>query len=383
MFRNFSGILVLALVLSLGNCVQVLAQTPVTIAFEGFDVDPELDIDGLAGATSFGFDGGFTGVGDNILVQSVAGNIIPAGSPIANVGGHLGIADGPGGGSGDRFARTFDTDAFGTFGFLDGDGNVSGADGTSLYIGFAIQTLAGVNANSAIEFNLDGTVNQFSFGNDGGDVGVGGDNAFGFDVNAASPDFGAAPGDAIAADVDLSVANTFVIRIDYDATGDTATLFANPTGLVEANETPVGSTSTPGVSLAFDAFGFLNFSNSPGALIDEFRIGTTFESALSNIEIPLLDGDTNLDGIVDIEDFNNIVNNFFNTGEAGSLAGEAIGAVDGVVDINDFIAFRTAFEAAGGDVSLLASFTAVPEPSALLLFGSAVLGTCAVRRRNK
>jgi hypothetical protein len=72
-------------------------------------------------------------------------------------------------------------------------------------------------------------------------------------------------------------------------------------------------------------------------------------------------GDTNGDGLVDLEDLNNVRNHFGGTGLGDTNA-------DGVVDLADLNAVRNNFGASAG---------AVPEPSAALLFslGALALGT--------
>jgi len=83
-------------------------------------------------------------------------------------------------------------------------------------------------------------------------------------------------------------------------------------------------------------------------------------------------GDTNGDGLVNIDDLNNVRNNFGATGAAdGSLAGDAF-PFDGLVNIDDLNAVRNDFGA---------GTAVVPEPSGLLLLMTALL-IIAVRRRR-
>lgn len=81
-------------------------------------------------------------------------------------------------------------------------------------------------------------------------------------------------------------------------------------------------------------------------------------------------GDTDADGIVDINDLNNVRNEFGLTGD--NLAGDPNG--DSIVDIDDLNLVRNNFGAAAGAA-------AVPEPaSGFLLATSALLACCMVRR---
>lgn len=81
-------------------------------------------------------------------------------------------------------------------------------------------------------------------------------------------------------------------------------------------------------------------------------------------------GDVNGDDLVTIADFEDIRDNYFSDGTNG---GEAVGAIDGRVDIQDFVIWKREFERAGGNASGLS--LSVPEPSAcaLLSLGAIVL----------
>lgn len=92
---------------------------------------------------------------------------------------------------------------------------------------------------------------------------------------------------------------------------------------------------------------------------------------------PFPAGDVDRNGVLNVNDFNLIRDNFFNTGPSdGSLVGEAFGAVDGVVDLTDFTLFRTSYEATGNSFSALLTASVAPEPSSLslLLTGVAAAG---------
>ena len=93
------------------------------------------------------------------------------------------------------------------------------------------------------------------------------------------------------------------------------------------------------------------------------------------------EGDVDDNGTIDLVDFGLIRDNFFDFSTdvpPVPVFGEAVGARDGVVDIRDFIVWKNAFEALGGDTSGLT----VPEP------GSGVMLICStgllalLRRRD-
>ncbi|MDZ4783736.1 MAG: PEP-CTERM sorting domain-containing protein [Planctomycetia bacterium] len=86
-------------------------------------------------------------------------------------------------------------------------------------------------------------------------------------------------------------------------------------------------------------------------------------------------GDTDNDGDVDITDLNGVRNNFGNTGQVGSTAGDAF-PFDGKVDISDLNAVRNNFGAAPGAQS-------VPEPASLGLVLTAVALVFAARQRRR
>lgn len=86
---------------------------------------------------------------------------------------------------------------------------------------------------------------------------------------------------------------------------------------------------------------------------------------------PLVEGDINLDGSVDLADFAIIRDN---QGTGASFEEGDIN-FDGSVDLRDFLMWRRLFEAAPG-----AAEAAVPEPSTLMLAALAVLGMLMIRR---
>ena len=88
---------------------------------------------------------------------------------------------------------------------------------------------------------------------------------------------------------------------------------------------------------------------------------------------PSTPGDTNADGLVNIDDLNNVRNNFGATGpNDGTLPGDAV-PWDGLVNVDDLNGVRNNFGA---------GVAAVPEPSTLALASLlAFVGVIARRRR--
>jgi PEP-CTERM motif len=95
-------------------------------------------------------------------------------------------------------------------------------------------------------------------------------------------------------------------------------------------------------------------------------------------------GDTNGDGVVDLTDYNNVIN-FFGTAEPAFTNGDSTG--DGTVDLNDYNDVINFFGAQvpqagleGGLVGPALAAVAIPEPTSLSLLG---LASCAMLRRKR
>ena len=92
---------------------------------------------------------------------------------------------------------------------------------------------------------------------------------------------------------------------------------------------------------------------------------------------PLLAGDANRDGRVDINDLTIVLSNYNQTGMTWSQ-GEFTG--DGTVDINDLTIVLAHY---GESVDSAAGMAPVPEPSCLVLLGIGGVGLLAGLRRKR
>lgn len=119
--------------------------------------------------------------------------------------------------------------------------------------------------------------------------------------------------------------------------------------------------------------GFVNslgFVSIPGADPNEVFYG---RHAITQLNSNLLDGDYNLDGVVDVADY---------TGWRDAVGSEAASALiadsngDGVIDDDDYNAWVTGFGSEAGGAGILA----VPEPSAALLAAGFLAASLPLRR---
>jgi hypothetical protein len=128
-------------------------------------------------------------------------------------------------------------------------------------------------------------------------------------------------------------------------------------------------------------------SNSDAAgIIDLSADGRTmFLNAVNYMAntVPLVPGDTDGDGVVELTDFDPIKNNFR---KAVTMRTQGDLVPNGVVDFNDFRQWKNAFLGAGGSADGLdLAFLTVPEPGTALLLVLAAFGLinrCARHRRQ-
>ena len=150
---------------------------------------------------------------------------------------------------------------------------------------------------------------------------------------------------------------------------------------VDGSEVPMTFNVTSGTGNDYD---LSYIAMGAGATPQQVGIDVDFFAYKEGLHLPggpLVDGDTNGDGDVTIEDFDPIRDNFrqgTNVRAEGDLTG------DGVVDFFDFREWKGAFLAGGGSLAGvdLGLLTSVPEPSGLVLWLSA-LSLAAVKRSRR
>jgi len=160
--------------------------------------------------------------------------------------------------------------------------------------------------------------------------------------------------------------NLFGTQFVLDGIDITATLTLNEPFTVFDRDVPLTGLLADGTMFDFN----LNSSFVPGQ--DRFHPTAILTITLAPMRI---EGDTNWDGVVDVDDLNNVRNNFGTTGSVdGSLTGDAW-PFDGRVDIDDLNAVRNNFGRGPAPV---------PEPHGLViaLWLLAAAGTITGRRRR-
>jgi len=161
-----------------------------------------------------------------------------------------------------------------------------------------------------------------------------------------------------------SEVNLFGTQFVIDGMDITDSLIVNEPVTVNTRGVTLSGMFADGSAFSFDLNSRLVFGE------DRFFSLATLTITLVPMRIA---GDTNWDGTVDIDDLNNVRNNFGETGSVdGSLVGDAW-PFDGRVDIDDLNAVRNNFGAVA---------TAVPEPAAAWLAVWGVLAFALRRRRS-
>jgi PEP-CTERM motif len=157
-----------------------------------------------------------------------------------------------------------------------------------------------------------------------------------------------------------------------DFNGD-YTLGATPgTGTFVASTVPLVQGAAPGSALsgAITAFGLYRNTTINNSRYDTFVIET--------LGPPPVPGDTDSDGVVELEDFNPIRDNF-----RKSVAARSQGDLvqNGKVDFADFREWKAAFVGGGGSLAGVdLSFTTVPEPATVSIVLVGLLGVLGWRR---
>jgi len=235
------------------------------------------------GSTASGnLDGGGDGVGWGADWNTQTGNTEPqyATSPTlfasANVFSHSTDSYGTSPGPSARFGRPIDTADGGladAAGLLDSNNNI-GADGTTVYIGFAMQTVAPAQYHG-FELYRDGEnggARSVKVSTDG----VGG----GANWNLAS---GNTSTEALVSAVNEAT-NYFVLKLAFgESDVDSASVFLNPT--LNTAEGTADAFITGG-NYAFDRLGFGNFSTGATLNFDDIRIGTTYADVVGPVPEP-------------------------------------------------------------------------------------------------
>lgn len=164
---------------------------------------------------------------------------------------------------------------------------------------------------------------------------------------------------------------------------DTANLWINPDIGTFGQSAPVttpdftDTTNVSGIGVAGSPYQIASFfvrqnQFDPSLMtIDEVRVGTTWADVTPR-DSSLITGDTNLDGVLDYQDFQNL-----NNGLTNNLTGWANGDLngDGVVNADDFAIFQYNFALYGTNTP------PVPEPAAIALL--AAVGLLPIRARRR
>jgi hypothetical protein len=159
--------------------------------------------------------------------------------------------------------------------------------------------------------------------------------------------------------------------------GDSISLYLDPTSL---DEPVVPSALVTGINAQLGAIGAASFGSGiagPTTNLDDIRVGDTFADVMPELPKP---GDTNGDDIIDLADYNNIIQHMNLFGAAvpstPTLHPDVTG--DGRVTIADYRLWKDKREVFGSGA---AAGAGVPEPSSfVLLFAALALGTFYRRR---
>lgn len=172
-----------------------------------------------------------------------------------------------------------------------------------------------------------------------------------------------------------------ILKFELSTTAnDIITLYLDPTTAVESDYIPNNTASV--ASFIAGSLGYASFDNDGHGgttVFDELRVGTTFADVVPEFPVP---GDTDGDRDVDLDDYNNIFNNFNKINQDTMHGDVALSngrqGADGKVDLGDFFLWKKNFPTPGPGVG--ASFV-VPEPASIV-FAFACLAIVALQRRR-
>lgn len=172
-------------------------------------------------------------------------------------------------------------------------------------------------------------------------------------------------------------------HLTYVRDVDTTSVYVDAELFLQSAEGAITSPVSPIVNATIGANA--GGGNSHAGLIDEFAI---WDEALPLERIQALaDGappvgengpDFNMDGVVNIADFEILAANFGDRFAFGESADKGDFNGDLRVDLKDFLKFRDAFNSQGGGAA-----ASVPEPQAALLLAMAMVGISMRRRRRR
>lgn len=356
------------------------------LVYEGFEYTADETLIGSGGG--FGFDVPWT---NDFGPGSEAPNIIATADSLADpnalVPGKGGSASLQGDGGNVRIFRTLDTASPAIAPFLQG-GEIA-ADGTTIYLGVIVKHGGGGDFMDDLP-DLTKT-NTLEVGT--GNLGTSANAAFvvGIDAAGGSPQTRAITEKADQTNfVDIGATSItpdlVVMKIDFADGDDTMSVYVNPTSDTTLPVTPTGTLTG---DFGFNRIGLAAFQGSPAGEYDEFRLAGSYADIFTIVPDFTLLGDADGDFDVDLDDYVAIRDNFFSQiilGSDGDVSGDplnpgASNGFNGVVDLEDYVIWKGAFESINGLGS--APSLGVPEPTSFALFALSGLGCLCGRSRRR
>ncbi len=172
----------------------------------------------------------------------------------------------------------------------------------------------------------------------------------------------------------------FKFEFSADDESDSVSVYLDPLSITEPD---FPSASMVGIDFTLSAIGFTNFGggNVDTMMMDEIRVGTTFADVLPDFPYP---GDADLDGDVDLDDYDIIMAAMNTTVSGGPEAGDVgtstgVQGSDGRVTIGDFRVWKDNYPYTPSGAGALAN---IPEPASWLLLLTAMAVGAGLRRRR-